>query len=393
MIANRGEVAVRVARGVREAGLSPVGVFAAGEAGAPYLACMDARVALPGAAAAAYLDAAALVAAAGELDADALHPGWGFLSESPLLAESCAAAGVVFVGPSAALLALFGDKRRTRELAARNGVPVAEAAGDVSGALRMLDAGPVLLKAASGGGGRGMRVVRDATELPAAWQAASAEAAAFFGDGALFAERLIEQARHIEVQIAGDGAAAVSLGTRDCTLQRRHQKMIETAPAQRVPELEQAALRMARDVGYRGLGTWEFLVGPEGFVFLEVNPRLQVEHTVTEAVTGLDLVQLQLRLAAGETIGGAGIGAATGGTRVCDAGADQCRGAVGGWLGAAKCGHGGFVAAAGRTRASRGSCAGRGCSGDGGIRFAAGETDCARAGSRKRSAPRGARTR
>ena len=307
IIANRGEVAVRVARAVREARLRPVGVFAADEAGAPYLAAMDAQVALPGVGAAAYLDAGALLAAAAALGADALHPGWGFLSESPALAEACAAAGVTFVGPSAALLALFGDKRRTRELAAANGVAVAEAAADVSGAMRMLAAGPVLLKAAAGGGGRGMRVVRDAAWLPEAWHAASAEAAAFFGDGALFAERLIEQARHIEVQIAGDGADAVSLGTRDCTLQRRHQKMIETAPAPAVPELEQAALRMARDVGFCGLGTWEFLVGPGGFVFLEVNPRLQVEHTVTEAVTGLDLVQLQLHLAAGETLGALGL--------------------------------------------------------------------------------------
>ena len=307
LIANRGEVAVRVARGVREAGFSPLGVHADDERGAPYLAEMDGSFGLPGSGPAAYLNPAALLHAAAALGADALHPGWGFLSESSALAEACAGAAVTFIGPDAALLSLFGDKRRTRALAQEQGVPVAAAAHDPASAAVLLASGPVMVKAAAGGGGRGMRVVRDAASLNAAWHDASAEAAQFFGHGEVFAEQLIEHARHIEVQIAGDGTRAVSLGTRDCTLQRRHQKLVETAPAQPVPDLEQAALRMARHVGYRGLGTWEFLAGRGGFVFLEVNPRLQVEHTVTEAVTGLDLVQLQLHLAAGNTLESQGL--------------------------------------------------------------------------------------
>ncbi len=307
LIANRGEVAVRVARAVRDAGLVACGVFASDEAAAPYLAAMDASAALPASGKQPFLSPEALLQAAATLGADALHPGWGFLSEAPVLEEACAAAGVRFIGPSAALLAVFGDKQRTRALAVEAGVPVAPAASDIGGALALLERGPVMVKAASGGGGRGMRAVRDAASLTAAWHEAAAEALAFFGDGTVFAELLIEQARHIEVQIAGDGVHAVCLGTRDCSLQRRHQKLAETAPAQPVPELEQAALRMARQVGYRGLGTWEFLVGSSGTIFLEVNPRLQVEHTVTEAVTGLDLVQMQLHLADGATLAALGL--------------------------------------------------------------------------------------
>jgi acetyl/propionyl-CoA carboxylase alpha subunit/acetyl-CoA carboxylase carboxyltransferase component len=304
LVANRGEVAVRVARAVRDAGGEACGVFAADEAGAAYLTAMTTRARLPGSGAAAYLDADALVAAAVKLQAGTLHPGWGFLSESPKLALACAQAGIVFVGPSPDVLALCGDKRRTRDLAVGEGLPVAEAVRDIGGATSLLASTPIMLKAAAGGGGRGMRIVRDPDSLAAAWAEASAEAAAFFGDGAMFAEALIENARHIEVQIAGDGAACVSLGTRDCSLQRRHQKLVETAPASAacMPALEDAARRMAMAMRYRGLGTWEFLVRGRDFVFLEVNPRLQVEHTVTEAVTGLDLVQIQLALAAGATL-------------------------------------------------------------------------------------------
>jgi len=309
VIANRGEVAVRVARGAREAGIFAGGVFARDEAEAPYLAALDGVAALPGTGPAAYLDGSALLAAARALDADALHPGWGFLSESSVLAEACAAAGVNFVGPPPALLALFGDKRRARELAVACGVPVVAAAGDRDAALALLRGGPVLLKAAGGGGGRGMRVVTDADALFGAWEEASAEADRFFGDATIFAELLIDDARHVEVQIAADGGDAVSLGTRDCTLQRRHQKLVECAPAAAPEGLEQAALRMAREVGYRGLGTWEFLVREQKYYFMEVNPRLQVEHTVTEAVTGLDLVQIQLRLAEGASLAALGLSA------------------------------------------------------------------------------------
>jgi acetyl/propionyl-CoA carboxylase alpha subunit/acetyl-CoA carboxylase carboxyltransferase component len=302
LIANRGEVAVRVARAAREAGVVACGVFARDEAEAPYLAALEARVALPGSGPTAYLDAAALIEAARRLEADALHPGWGFLSERPLLAEACAEAGVRFVGPDVEHLALFGDKRRARALAVSCGVAVADAAPDRADAAALLQHGPIMLKASAGGGGRGMRIVRDAGALDAAWQDAATEAEKFFGDDAIFAERLIEGARHVEVQVAGDGSAAVALGTRDCTLQRRNQKLVEMAPAAAPAALTDAALRMAREVGYRGLGTWEFLLRGSVYYFLEVNPRLQVEHTVTEAVTGLDLVQLQLRLADGETL-------------------------------------------------------------------------------------------
>jgi acetyl/propionyl-CoA carboxylase alpha subunit/acetyl-CoA carboxylase carboxyltransferase component len=302
LIANRGEVAVRVARSVRDQGFEPVGVFASDDASAPYLAAMDSALALPGQGVAAYLDVQALVQAAVQAGAVALHPGWGFASENPALAEACDAAGLRFIGPAAALLRLFGDKIAARDAAIRAGVPVAEAAGTLEAAADLLAAGKVMLKAASGGGGRGMRVVDDPAELAAAWQAASAEAAAAFGDPTLFAERLIESARHIEVQILGDGAAVVSLGTRDCSLQRRQQKLVESAPALTTAPVEAAALRMAEGIGYRGLGTWEFLVKGDEFWFLEVNPRLQVEHTVTEMVTGLDLVALQIRVAHGGTL-------------------------------------------------------------------------------------------
>jgi acetyl/propionyl-CoA carboxylase alpha subunit/acetyl-CoA carboxylase carboxyltransferase component len=309
LIANRGEVALRVARGALEYGAVPCGVFATDEAHAPHLQPMAQRVALPGRGPAAYLQPEALVAAAATASADALHPGWGFLSESPALARACAAAGLVFVGPSPDVLALCGEKRQARALAVAQGVPVAVAVADRAAAAALLAEGPVVLKAAAGAGGRGMRIVYATAELADAWDAAAAEAGAFFGDATVFAERFVGAARHVEVQVAGDGAAAVSLGTRDCTLQRRHQKLVETAPAlvACVPALEQAALRMAAALGYRGLGTWEFLVSGKEFVFLEVNPRLQVEHTVTEAVTGLDLVQLQLALADGATLAELGL--------------------------------------------------------------------------------------
>ena len=307
LIANRGEVAIRVARAATQAGITPCGVHARDDAGASYLAWMQTAAALPGSGPAAYLDVPAIIAAAAQLGADALHPGWGFLSESPVLARACQAAGLPFIGPSAETLALLGDKTRAREEAVASGVPVAEAAADLPTARALLQGGPILLKPAGGGGGRGMRVVADAASLEDAWQAAEAESELAFGTRAIFAERLITGARHVEVQIAGDGTEAVSLGTRDCSLQRRHQKLVETAPASPRPALEAAARAMATRLGYRGLGTWEFLVTPGGFWFMEVNPRLQVEHTVTEAVTGLDLVAIQLRLAEGARLDALGL--------------------------------------------------------------------------------------
>jgi acetyl/propionyl-CoA carboxylase alpha subunit/acetyl-CoA carboxylase carboxyltransferase component len=307
LIANRGEVAVRVARAVREAGLNACGVFARDDAGAPYLEAMDTRAALDGEAAAAYLDAAALIAAARAVGADTLHPGWGFLSESPALATACAEAGILFVGPGAALLALFGDKRRARALAAACQVPTTDAAETPEQAADLLRHGPIILKAAAGGGGRGMRLVADAHQIAGAWRDAAAAAQAAFNDRTIFAETFVPNARHVEVQIAADGTHAVCLGTRDCTLQRRHQKLMETAPATTPHGVIDAALRMARETNYRTLGTWEFLTQGDRYVFMEVNPRLQVEHTVTEAVTGLDLVQIQLALADGATLASLGL--------------------------------------------------------------------------------------
>ncbi len=298
LIANRGEVALRVARAAHDLALTPIGLFATDDANSPALARMAQRIPLPGAGPAAYLDSAAILAAARAANADALHPGWGFLSEDPALAQACADADITFIGPYPALLGLLGDKRRARDAAAATGLPVADAAATLDDAADLLCTGPILLKPAEGGGGRGMRVVTDRAALPTAWRDAAAEA----DTTTIFAERLITGARHIEVQIAGDGAQATSLGTRDCTLQRRHQKLIETAPAAASLALERAAVTMATALAYRGLGTWEFLVTATGFWFMEVNPRLQVEHTVTEAVTGLDLVAVQLRLAQGATL-------------------------------------------------------------------------------------------
>ena len=307
LIANRGEVAIRIARAARAANITPCGIHAQDDVAAPYLAWMQTSAPLPGTGPAAYLDVAAIIQAAQRLGADALHPGWGFLSETPALARACTAAGLLFVGPSAALLDLLGDKLRAREAAVASGVPVAAHAAGLAGARALLQAGPILLKPAGGGGGRGMRVVTDAGGLDDAWQAAGAEAALAFGNAAIFAEALITGARHVEVQMAADGTHAVSLGTRDCSLQRRHQKLAETAPAAPSPALEDAACAMAARLGYAGLGTWEFLVTPNGFWFMEVNPRLQVEHTVTEAVTGLDLVAIQLRLAEGASLAALGL--------------------------------------------------------------------------------------
>jgi acetyl/propionyl-CoA carboxylase alpha subunit/acetyl-CoA carboxylase carboxyltransferase component len=308
LVANRGEAAGRIVRGALAYGLTPVTVYSRDDADAPFNNLAPVAMALPGRGPAAYLDIPAIIAAAREARADALHPGWGFLSESAALAEACAAAGLTFIGPSPALLTVFGDKLRARKLAVAAKVPVARSAATLSTARGVLLQGPVMVKAAAGGGGRGMRLVRDARELEAAWQHCAAEAGAAFGDSRVFAEAYIEDARHIEIQIAGDGGAELALGTRECSLQRRHQKLLEFAPAPgnatQIAVLTEAALRMARAAGYSGLGTWEFLVSGDKFWFLEVNPRLQVEHTVTEAVTGLDLVQLQFHLAAGGSLAG-----------------------------------------------------------------------------------------
>lgn len=307
LIANRGEVAVRVARAAADLGIHAVAAWAGDDAGAPYLRAADGSVRLPGAGPSAYLDVAAVVAAARRVGADALHPGWGFLSENAALARACAEAGIIFVGPPPGLLELFGDKARARALAVACDVPVPEGALSLDEARALLADGPLMLKAVAGGGGRGMRPVAHEAELAEAWRRCAAEAGAAFGNDAIYAERLLAGMRHVEVQVAGDARAVVCLGARECSLQRRRQKLVEAAPVAGIGELAEAASRMARQVGYAGLGTWEFLVGKGRFWFLEVNPRLQVEHAVTEAVTGLDLVRLQLRLAGGASLAALGL--------------------------------------------------------------------------------------
>ncbi|KAI6244389.1 Carbamoyl-phosphate synthase/carboxyl transferase [Aphelenchoides fujianensis] len=309
LIANRGEIAVRIARAAAEAGIESVAVFAADDAASPHVAAADQAIALPGTGAKAYLDIEAIVAAAKARDCQALHPGYGFLSENPALARACAAAGIVFVGPSPEHLATFGDKAAARALAAERGLPLIPGTGPIDlEAARVFQAehGAILLKARAGGGGRGMRAVLDPGELDAAYAACEREALAAFGDGGLYAEKRIERARHVEVQIVGDGAEVLALGDRDCSLQRRNQKLVEIAPAV-LPDNLAALLAGWSErlcAGYRGLATVEFLidVATGEPYFIEVNPRLQVEHTVTEEVTGLDLVRLQLDLAAGATL-------------------------------------------------------------------------------------------
>ncbi|MCU9951079.1 carboxyl transferase domain-containing protein [Pseudomonas sp. PDM13] len=317
LIANRGEIAIRIARAAAELGIPSVAVFAEDDAASLHLRKADQAVALKGRGAAAYLDMQQLLDAALANGCDAVHPGYGFLSENAAFARLCEGAGVRFIGPAADALDTFGDKARARELAQRCGVPLAAGsnrATSLEEARAFLDSGPIMLKALAGGGGRGMRPVREAAELEEAYARCQSEARGAFGSDALYVERLIEQARHIEVQVVGDGEAVSHLWERDCSLQRRNQKVIEIAPAPGLdPALRQrildAALTLAGAVSYRGIGTFEFLVDDArgDFVFMEANPRIQVEHCITEAVTGVDLVQAQLRIAAGARLAELGL--------------------------------------------------------------------------------------
>jgi acetyl/propionyl-CoA carboxylase alpha subunit/acetyl-CoA carboxylase carboxyltransferase component len=312
LVANRGEVAVRVMATAAVLGIETVAVYPADDAACGHVARADIAVELPGAGAAAYLDVDAIMAAAAGAGCDMLHPGYGFLSERPELAARCAAAGLRFAGPEAEALALFGDKDAARARARELGVPVLAGTGidpapeQVRELLR--EHGAVMVKAVAGGGGRGLRPVARAEDVAEAMRRCASEAASAFGDGRVYAERLLTGARHIEVQVLGDGTGAVAvLGDRDCSLQRRRQKLIEIAPAVLGDavraRLARAAVALAASCRYRGLATAEFLVRDQEIAFLEVNPRLQVEHTVTEQVTGLDLVELGLRVADGARLG------------------------------------------------------------------------------------------
>lgn len=323
LIANRGEIAIRIARAAAELGIPTVAIYSTDDATSLHVRMADEARALPGSGAAAYLDIEQVVGAARDAGCDALHPGYGFLAENAAFAERCAAARITFVGPSVATLAALGDKARARDIAKENGVPVLPgSAGPVTlveaeAFLASLNAGRgMIIKAVAGGGGRGMRVVLRADELADAFARCQSEARAAFGDGAVYVEELMPRARHIEVQIVGDGSGAVShLGERECSVQRRHQKLVEIAPSPFLSgsmraEITAAAVRMARALNYVSLGTFEFLVDEEQesrFFFIEGNARLQVEHTVTEEVTGIDLVQSQLRLASGESLSSLGL--------------------------------------------------------------------------------------
>ncbi|MCS6927608.1 MAG: carbamoyl-phosphate synthase large subunit, partial [Candidatus Binatia bacterium] len=321
LVANRGEVAIRIIRAAAELGIRTVAIFSEDDTASLHLRAADEARPLRGVGVAAYLDGEQLVAIAKEADCDAIHPGYGFLSESAEFARRCAEAGIVFVGPRAEILELFGDKGQARALAQRCGVPVLpgtwgptslEQAREFLAALG--EGGAVMVKAVAGGGGRGMRAVLRADDLAEAYARCQSEARQAFGNSDVYVEQLLPRARHIEVQIIGDGSGEVAhLGERECSIQRRHQKLVEIAPSPALSpvlraRLTEAALRLAKAVRYDNIGTFEFLVDAEArddeatYAFIEANPRLQVEHTVTEEVTGIDLVQLQLKLASGYTL-------------------------------------------------------------------------------------------
>jgi acetyl/propionyl-CoA carboxylase alpha subunit len=311
LIANRGEIACRILRTLKAQGIASVAVYHHEDRGAPHVRLADEAVQLEAdVPTAAYLDQAQIIAAAQHTGAQAIHPGYGFLSENAGFAERVAAAGLTFIGPDAAVIRLMGDKIRARAFAIEQGVPVApsiDASDPATLAAGVLKVGlPLLVKAAAGGGGKGMRIVRTGAELTASLEAAAAEAQRYFGDGRVYAERYIERPRHIEVQVLGDGDGnVVHLFERECSLQRRYQKIVEESPAPNLPEqlrreICAAAVSLAQAARYRNAGTVEFVLAPDGaFYFLEMNTRLQVEHPVTEYVLGVDLVAEQLRIAAG----------------------------------------------------------------------------------------------
>jgi len=311
LVANRGEIARRILRTCRAMGIRTAAVFSPADRDEPFVAEADVAVPLGGGIpAASYLDAGAIIAAAGTVDADAIHPGYGFLAEDPAFARKVLDAGLVWVGPPPEVMATMSSKLDARAAAESALVPVvpgAEIGADPHAAAAVVGY-PLLVKAAAGGGGRGMRLVGGPEELDAALTGAAREAEAAFGDGTVYLERLLPHARHVEVQILGDRhGGGVDLGARDCSIQRRHQKLVEESPPPDLPgDIEDALRRAAVDlgvaVGYVGAGTVEFLVAGDEYFFLEMNTRLQVEHPVTEMVTGLDLVRLQIEIAAGGAV-------------------------------------------------------------------------------------------
>ena len=317
LIANRGEIAVRVIRACRELGIRTVAVFSQADAGALHVELADEAVCIgPPPPSQSYLKLDRIISSAEVSGAEAIHPGYGFLAENPHFAEVCEQCGIAFIGPSAASIRLMGDKAAARRMAEAEGVPVLPGSRhpvrDLDDAKRLArEIGfPLIIKASAGGGGKGMRVVGTPDDLESSLATAAAEAAAAFGDAAVYLERYLPDPRHVEFQILMDGEGnGVHLGERDCSIQRRHQKLVEESPSPVLSDAKrqamgQAALRVAKASGYRNAGTVEFLLDPQGgFYFMEMNTRIQVEHPVTEMVTGLDLVKAQIRIAAGEGLG------------------------------------------------------------------------------------------
>jgi acetyl-CoA carboxylase biotin carboxylase subunit len=313
LIANRGEVAVRVIRACRELGIESVAAYSTADRDSLPVQLADSAVQIgPPPPAESYLNIASLVAAGVTRRCDAVHPGWGFLAENADFARRCEENDLVFVGPRPETIEMMGDKIQAKTAVARAGLPLVPGSDGPASLATATDLGeaigyPLFLKAAAGGGGRGMRLVGSADELEGAYRTASAEAEASFSDGSLYVEKALADARHVEIQVLGDGEGGVlTLGERDCSIQRRHQKLVEEAPSSAVTaelraEMEGAARRACEALRYRGAGTIEFLLDREGrFYFIEMNTRLQVEHPVTELLTGIDLARAQLRIAAGE---------------------------------------------------------------------------------------------
>ena len=316
LVANRGEIALRVIRACRDLGIEVVAVFSEVDREAPYLSLADEAICIgPGPATESYLNIPRIISAAEIANVEAIHPGYGFLSENSHFAEVCRSCKIEFIGPPHEAMRQLGNKNEARRLAKEAGVPVVPGSEGLvdtdADALRLAHAlgFPVLIKAAAGGGGRGMRVARNDISLQAGLKAARQEAEKAFKDGSVYLERYLEQPRHVEVQILADRHGnVIHLWERDCSLQRRHQKLVEESPAPNLPasvraDLCQAAVRLVRLAGYENAGTCEFLVDKQNrFYFIEVNARIQVEHPVTELVTGIDLVREQIRIAAGEPI-------------------------------------------------------------------------------------------
>jgi len=316
LVANRGEIAVRIIRASRELGLEAIQAYSEADRDSLAVQMADESICIgPPPSSQSYLKGDVVIGAARAAKADAIHPGYGFLSENAAFAQACEDANIAFIGPPARAIALMGDKATARRMAARAGVPITPGSeGTVSDAKTAHEAAaligyPVLLKAAAGGGGRGMRIARDIDELPARFTEAAREAQAAFGNGSIYVEKFLERVRHVEIQVLADGQTVLHLGERDCSIQRRNQKLVEESPSPALDDavrarMGDAAVRVCRQVDYRSVGTIEFILDAASgaFYFMEMNTRVQVEHPVTEVVTGVDIVKAQIRVAQGEPL-------------------------------------------------------------------------------------------